>query len=478
MKIIFKILSCALLFSACADRLDIKPQQSLSEEIAFANFKNAEGVLIGCYDLMQDLHVFGSQPQFIADFVTDNVNFTGSFPSLQDFNNFTVQPSNSTVDEVWRDSYEVILGANAIIANVPGIEDATDEEKATLEAGARYLRGMVYFMLANLYSQPYFYSDGANLSVPLYLEPFTGEVVNLPRNTLAEVYGQIETDLIFAEENLPPTADQGFASSYSATALLSRLYLYKEDWGKAASKAEIVISQGGYLLNGDLNFYNTINKEIVFSIENNSTDPQSDGDDELSSGSWDGYYTGRDQGGRGDGEFSDDLAALFAQDPSDTRGAFKVTDVNFNGDPAVYTLKYDNGNDNSSDYHAIRIAEVMLNRAEALVQLNQTVDAEAISLVNEIRSRAGLTTDWTAADFSNAEELLEAISDQRRKELCFEGHRRMDLLRTGKPLRTAAPPSVAVTNAGVGVVAGDPKAIWPIPQSQININPELEQNPL
>ncbi|GGF42165.1 RagB/SusD family nutrient uptake outer membrane protein [Echinicola rosea] len=478
MKTIYKILCCALLFTGCADRLeDIKPQQSLSEDVAFASYTNAEGVLIGCYDLMQDLHVFGSQPQFISDFITDNANFTGSFPSLQDFNNFSVQPANSTVDEVWRDSYQVILGTNAIIANVPGIEDATDEEKAELIAGARYIRGMVYFLLANLYSQPYNVSNGGNLSVPLYLEPFTGEVLNLPRNTLAEVYAQIEVDLMFAEQNLPPSAMQGFASSYSATALLSRLYLYMEDWENAANSAELVISEGGFSLNSDLSFYNTVNDEIIFSVENSATDPQSDSDAETSSGSWDGYYTGRDQGGRGDGEFSPNLVALFDEEPDDLRGTFKVEDVNFNGNPAVYTLKYDNGNDNSSDYHAIRIAEVMLNRAEALVQLDQTVDPEAISLVNEIRERAGLTTPWAVGDFANAEELLEAIYDQRRKELCFEGHRRMDLLRTGKPLRTVAPPSVAVENAGVGVMAGDPEAIWPIPQSQLNINPELEPNP-
>ncbi|WPP49261.1 RagB/SusD family nutrient uptake outer membrane protein [Catalinimonas niigatensis] len=476
-RIYMLILSCTLTVVSCDDNLDeIIPEQSLSEELAFANYNNANGVLIGTYDLMQDLHVFGSQPQFISDFITDNVNFTGSFPSLQDFNNYSINSSNSTVDEVWRDAYEVILGTNAIIANAPLIEDASDEQKLALEGEARFVRAMTYFLIANLYSQPYVVSQGSNLSVPLYLEPFTGEIINLPRNTLAEVYGQIEEDLLFAEENLPPTATQGFASSYSAAALLSRLYLYMEDWAAAAEYADIAISSPDYALSSNISFYNTISSEIIFSVENNATDPQSDSDAETSSGSWDSYYTGRDQGGRGDGEFSPDLAALFAEQPEDLRGTFTVTDVNFSGEPAVYTLKYDNGNDNSSDYAAIRVAEMMLNRAEALVELNG-VDEEAIGLVNDIRSRAGLTTSWTTADFASATDLLEAIYTERRKELAFEGHRRMDLLRTGKPLRTAAPPSVAIPNAGVGVVAGDPEAIWPIPQSQININPLLEPNP-
>ncbi len=471
------ILSCTLIVFSCDDKLDeIIPEQSLSEELAFANYTNANGVLIGTYDLMQDLHVFGSQPQFISDYITDNVNFTGSFPSLQDFNNYAVNNSNSTVDEVWRDSYEVILNANAVIANAPLIEDATDEQKLALEGGAKFVRAMTYFMIANLYSQPYVVSQGSNLSVPLHLESFTGEVINLPRNTLAEVYSQIEADLLFAEANLAPTADQGFASSYSATALLSRLYLYMEDWTAAAQKAAEVISSTNYVLSSNLSFYNTISSEIIFSVENNATDPQSDSDAETGSGTWDSYYTGRNQGGRGDGEFSPDLVALFALEPEDLRGSFLVEDVNFSSEPAIYTLKYDNGSDNSSDYAAIRLAEVMLNRAEALVELNG-IDGEAIMLVNAIRNRAGLTTPWTAGDFASATDLLEAIYTERRKELAFEGHRRMDLLRTGKPLRTVAPSSVAIPNAGVGVVAGDPKAIWPIPQSQLNINPLLEPNP-
>ena len=88
-----------LLSVACNDRLELTPQQSLSDQVALSNFNNASGVMTGNYDLLQDLHVFGSLPHFTSDFVTDNVNFSGSFPTLQEFNNFQANEFNASINE-------------------------------------------------------------------------------------------------------------------------------------------------------------------------------------------------------------------------------------------------------------------------------------------------------------------------------------------------------------------------------------------
>ncbi|MEQ8628417.1 RagB/SusD family nutrient uptake outer membrane protein [Ekhidna sp.] len=473
-SIYIKIFSVFLLSVACTDRLEITPEQSLSDQVALSNYNNASGVMTGNYDLLQDLHVFGSQPQFISDYVTDNVTFSGSFTTLQEFNNFQVTDFNTSLAEQWRDSYQAILGCNAVIAAIPNLEDGTDEQKAVLEGEARFVRAAVYYMLANLFSQPWQVSSGSNLSVPLYLEPFNGEIVLLPRNTLAEVYAQIETDLETAESLLPATVAQGRASSGSAAALLSRLFLYQERWSDAIDAADRVLNSGNFSLAPDITFYSTVSSEIIFSIENTAVDAGSDGDAELGSGSWDGYYTGSTDGGRGDGEFSADLAAVFASDPGDTRGTFKVAGLNFGGVPAEYTLKYDDGANNSSDFHMLRVAEVMLNKAEALVELNGSVDATAVSLINDVSTRAG-GAGHTVGDFASAAELLDEVRLERRKELCFEGQRREDLLRWGLPLRTFTPANAA-PGSGVGVAAGDDLAIYPIPQNEIDQNPELVQN--
>ena len=171
-----KILSVVLLSAACTDRLEITPEQSLSDKVALSNINNASGVMTGNYDLVQDLHVFGSQPQFISDYVSDNATFSGSFTSLQEFNNFQVTDFNVSLGEIWRDSYQAILGCNAVIDAIPTIEDGTDAQKAVLEGEARFVRAAVYYMMANLFSQPWQVSNGSILSVPLYLDAFNGEI--------------------------------------------------------------------------------------------------------------------------------------------------------------------------------------------------------------------------------------------------------------------------------------------------------------
>ena len=478
-KIAFFLIIGLLATTACDDDLNILPEQSISSDLAFSDIKTAQGVLIGTYDLLQDLHVFGSQPQFISDFVADNVNFTGSLPSLQEFNNFQQISNNTTVSEVWRDSYEAILAANAIIANAQSIPDGTDDEKNQLEGEARFIRALVYFQLANLYAQPWQVSNGSNLAVPLYLDEFTGEVILLPRNTLAEVHDQVIADLNQAQSLLPAVMPQGFASSGAARALLSRLRLYRGEWTQAAELASAVLESGVYSFAPDYSFYSSISPEHVFSIENSAVDPASDTDAELGSGSWDGYYEGSDQSGRGDGGFSADLVAAFEAEPGDLRYALREVANTFGGVAAEFTTKYDDGPNNSSDGPLLRITEVMLNLAEALAELNGKNDATSISLMNQIRERAGLSP-WAedGSSFGTNEAYLEAIATERRKELCFEGHRRMDLLRRGFALRTETSiPATPLANAGVGVGAGDDLAIWPLPTTELDINPQLVQNP-
>ena len=92
--------------------------------------------------------------------------------------------------------------------------------------------------------------------------------------------------------------------------------------------------------------------------------------------------------------------------------------------------------------------------------------------MNALRTRARLPT-WTLTTFTTKEAFIEAILNERRKELAFEGHRRMDLLRRGKPLRTSGP------TAALSAPCTGNKVILPIPQREIDINPSLkgQQNP-
>lgn len=465
-KLYISILSLFVLL-ACDDKLEIAPEQSISDALAFSDIATANGVLIGSYHLLQDNDVLGGTIQMIDEYMADNVNFSGSFPDLQAMNNYQQNALNTNVvTNAWRDNYEAILATNAIIANAQDLPDGSDEEKNQLEGEARFIRAIVYFQLCNMYGQPFSVGNGSSLAVPLYLEPFTGEIVNLPRNTVAEVHAQVIADLEAARNLLPNTIEQGRATSIAATALLSRVRLYRGEWQEAADLANTVISAGTNTLAADYTFYNTVNPEYIFTIENTNIDG--------SGNAYDLYYEGVNDGGRGDAEFAIDLVNAF--DPADLRLALREDGTNFTGATRSYSTKFNDGATGTSDAPVIRLSEMHLNRAEALAEING-VNQESLDLVNPIRTRAGLAS-WTVADFATSTELINAILLERRLELAFEGHRRLDLLRRGLPLRTETSIPVDVENENAfGQGAGDNFVIYPIPQREIDLNPELQQNP-
>lgn len=446
---------------ACDDRLDIQPEQSLSNELAFADELSAQGSLIGVYSLAQDLDVFGSMPQVIADFQADNVDFIGSFPTLQEINNYTTLSDNSSIRDMWRDHYNLILAANAVIANVPNVEDAgfTEDERTQFVAEAKFMRAMTYFQLVNLFAQSYPVASGTNPGVPLVLDPFEGEVELPERAPLDQVHAQIQQDLEDAATGLSGLAlGPGRASRTAAQALLSRLHLYRSEWQQAASLADSVIASSHALAPG-YNFYSQNTPEEVFSLQNSATDNGRTG-----SGGWASFYNPAEKNARGDAPFSQDLISAYTQEPGDKRFT-ELTQTGDNG--RVYTTKFPDAINNSDNVPLIRVTEMYLNRAEALAELNG-VNQISVDLVNALRTRAGLPA-WTTGQFASQQAFIDAILNERRKELAFEGHRRMDLLRKGKPLRTSGP-TAGQTDPE------DPKTILPIPQRERDLNPNLSQN--
>ncbi len=479
MELVRKYIAVAILGFAtisCDDELELSPQQSLTDTSIFSDPLAAEGALFGTYNLLQDLHVFGSMPQIISDYVTDNVQFVGTFTGLQDLNTYSITANAGEVNEIWRDTYEAILAANAIIANIEEVPDIDEANALQFKGEAYFIRALCYFQLVNFFGQPFNIENGARPGVPLYLEPFGVEVILLPRRSVADVHDQIIADLGEAQNLIPDDFNvQGRASVQTAIALESRLRLYRGEWQEAADLANVIISGEVHSFAPDYTFFNTLSPEIIFSIENLDIDFENQNDEESGSGSWDAYYEPNDQGGRGDAPFSADLVAVFAEESGDIRASFKEQGNTFSGVLDDFTLKYDDGATNSSDPALIRFSEMMLNRAEALVELNG-VDIEAIGLVNQIRVRAGLS-EWTTGQFSNADDLIDAVLTERRKELAFEGHRRMDLLRRGLPLRTAVSAPANASDRGIGITAGDDRAIFPIPARELDNNPELTPNP-
>ena len=469
----FLLMTILLGAASCDELLEVEPEQSLTTSASFADENTSFASLMGVYSLAQDFDVLGSITAVISEYQADNVRFVGSFPTLQDINNFVTNADNGSVRTIWQDHYRAILAANAVIANVPGVQDPgfTDAERAQFIGEAKFMRALLYHNLVNLFAQPYNVSNGGTPGVPLVLEPniLNGETVFPARSSVAEVYTQMEKDLTDALAALPEkysSADQtrGRATKGAVNGLLSRLMLYKGDNAKAVQYADAVINnKAQFALAGDFTFYDGNTAEDIFSIQMTATDNSRTG-----AGGWSGYYLPAARGGRGDAAIGADLLAAYDQDNDKRFTTLTFSGTDASGVAAVFTNKFKDGATNTDNSPILRVTEMYLNKAEALVKSSNTVSQEAIDMINPLLSRAGLSTIGTS-DFADANALLERILLERRKELAFEGHRRMDLLRNGKPLRTSG--------AGAGSSsAGDPKVILPIPQREIDLGAALPQN--
>lgn len=469
--ILYVLVVASLFFTGCSDRLELQPEQSLSETAAFESAAAAESSLLGVYSQAQLIEVFGSQPQIIQDYMADNTYFAGSFPTLQEINNFVNTAANVSIQAWWQVHYRAINGANTVIDRVPTVDDPamTPELQARLIAEAKFMRAIMYFHLTNLFAQPYSLEGGSNLAVPLITRGFTGEIEFPSRATLNEVHAQIRQDLLDAIPDLPESygsaqATRGRATKGAARGFLSRLHLYRGEYAEAADFAQQVLASPLYELAPGFDFYNALTSEDVYTIVNSAIDNPRTG-----AGGWASYHRPAAVGGRGDAAFADDLVDAFMEEEGDLRFE-TLSDVGTDaeGSSRNFTLKYPDASNNSDNAPLMRVAEVHLTLAEALAEVNG-VNQESVDQVNLVRERAGLAP-WTVGDFGSAQELIDAILNERRKELCFEGHRRLDLLRRGLPLRTDG----EVANRAK---FGDPQTIMPIPQREIDQNPNLVQNP-
>ena len=474
LKKISLVIVLAGYLTACKKELALEPEQSVSDQAVFTTRAGAQASLTGVYSSAQIIDVFGALPQIINDYWADNVEFVGSFPTLQEISQFTTIATNVNVQAIWQNHYRVIIRANTIIDRVPTITEIgfTDVQKNQMLAEAKFMRAITYFQLVNLFAQPFNCNNGSAPGVPLVLKEFSGEVEFPARSTVAEVHLQIKKDLEEAIANLPvthiPASDtRGRATKGAARALLSRLHLYRGEWTEAASRAgEVITATPTYVLAPNYNFYDQTTAEDIFVSVMTTTDNSRTG-----TGGWGSFHRPASAGGRGDAPFSTSLIMAYMEEPGDKRLNLSDSAVAADQVRRRFTLKYFDARTNADDAPLIRVTEMYLNRAEALAEkdgINQT----SIDLINALRKRAGLA-EWTLVTFVTKQDFINAILNERRKELAFEGHRRMDLLRKGKSLRTTGP------TAAISAPCTGQKVILPIPQREIDINSSLkgQQNP-
>lgn len=413
------------LLTSC-DVLDDNPYyMGDSADQIFASAEKIDAAAVGMYDALQNAEYLGGRAQIYVDARGIDVNPPTYFGALANFN---PTASNGVVEDAWQGAYRTIYECNLFLEGINGAlanNVITQDQFNGYAAEAKFIRAVVYFYTLNFWGQMYV-KESENLGIPMILTAYDGssaftEAITQKRETIDNCYKQILDDLVFAEQNLgttwgDPYYDRARATVGAAQAMLSRVYLYTNKNLEAYNYANKII--GKYSLDTDVvNIFTTPDQspEVIFFVAMNTADNPNT-NNAL------GQHYGKDA--RADITISQTYQDLLGSD--DTR---KTKGLVYK-DGVCYCNKYQK---KSSDWApVIRYAEVLLNKAEAAVKKNNTVDEEAISLLNEVHSRSEVNKTYKASDFATANDLLEEILLERRRELAFEGHASFDLFRNKK----------------------------------------------
>lgn len=246
-KIYIGLLAASISFSSCEKALLEDPAYTINNITAFESESTANMALLGCYAFLTDYNAYGQALQETLVGPTGLTFGQNNNIGYAEFATLNVPETNGTITQSWNGLYKVISECNYFISSAEK-SGLSDDYKKQAIGEARFLRALCYFNLANLFG-----------GVPLRLEPTSSSNVNLGRASQEEVYSQVEQDWLFAAENLKPEKTFGRASKYVAYAYLAKLYwmLGSHDnnssspyWRKAKTAGDIVITEGGYDLEG------------------------------------------------------------------------------------------------------------------------------------------------------------------------------------------------------------------------------------
>ncbi|WP_167607645.1 RagB/SusD family nutrient uptake outer membrane protein [Maribellus sediminis] len=421
----------------------------------------------------------------LSEFVTD-ISFEtdgGLATQLKPVQEFNWNSGLPYIDGLWNQMYQAISRANNVI-NVTKTLSSTDQDVIDkIVAECRFIRGYSYFYLHGFFGPTPIIEIPADAS----LDEIEAIGKTSPRATEAEYRAYVEADLQFAASTLAAGGYSSRANKGNAYAALCKFYLSNKEWQKAADAANTVLGLG-YTLYPDYTKLFSIegenNNEFILRTEckvgSNQVNiymPHAFPQRYRVLPNWTNYgaqfrtYTAFVE----TFELQDERRKLFLteyipnnttevqymlRDPVTGVALDNARSFKYVPDPAAVNTQHGN------DIPLIRLADIMLTRAEALNELNGPTQ-EAIDLINQVRNRAK-ATPIALGDYPNKESLRDFLLAERGRELYTEQARRDDLIRHGK----------FVSNAiERGWPAKDYMNLYPIPQAQMDNNPNLVQNP-
>jgi hypothetical protein len=453
-KFFLLILSGLSIFCfSCRKFLEIPaPKNQLVNSTVFTDSAGATSAVTGIYINMMrtfSLNTGSGGLTLYPGLSADELYPTHNVAEENDFYQNEIAANNGlNSSSLWGKAYTILYDANACLEGLKG-SNIPVEAKNQLMGEVQFTRGFILFNLTNLYG-----------AIPLVLTTDYHKNQILPRSSSDTVYAQIISDLKDAQSLLSanyPTAGRFRPNRFTASALLAKVYLYQKNWGEAEKNATQVIDAGLYSLETDLNnVFLSGSKETIWALS-----PVIPGFE-----TWEGYFfvpgTSHSMPSY---IITETLLNTFEN--GDERRQKWLLKVTLAGNDYYYPYKYKLGYDGLSipveAYVVFRLSEQYLIRAEARAQEGNL--SGAITDLNLIRNRAGLQNTASTDQAS----LLSAIQHERQVELfCEWGNRWFDLKRTGKA-------TGVLSFIKPGWQADD--TLYPIPQTELNSNPFLTQNP-
>ena len=464
------LIATAGTFTACNGFLEEEPLMKQSNELTFATYEGLNQAGAAIYAMMQSDSwydgTFTLQSELRGGNAKNPLSIPGSGRYRQDTQwNYT----ESSTSPLWTYAYYTISWCNNIINNLATTDkgSATDQDLNNLKAEALFMRALCHFDLVITYCQPY-KAGRDNLGVPVVLVTENGQP---SRNKVGEVFDQVVKDLLEAESPISDNFKRSgvddnaaVASKPAIQALLSRVYLYMENWQGAADYATKVINSGKYKLASGADYINMFSAatapeggEIIFEVYGSKKNSYWD------NSGWQHmpYITSWGNGNDGSGDVcaTADLVNLY--EAGDIRLNLFAKNENDN-----LILKY-KGKEGSvpreTNVPILRLSEMYLNRAEAILNGASISGASARGDLEAIASKRGATVPATIN-----------VLEERRKELMFEGHIVYDLARTETALVRVDFDGTVNQNIPA---APDYRWAMPIPKREMDANPNMEQNP-
>lgn len=473
----------ALALFSCENYLELEPvSQSIAidntdaDSVYFNTASEVEAALAGAYSDFKNEY-YQLDYYVNGDAQSDDAYAGGDNPDNFQIDDYRLDATNRNVSRDWAYLYSTIGKTNTILNNIDAVTDPalTAARREEIIGEAAFIRAFMYFQLVQLWGDvPLQLLEVKTISADKLDEIYP--IIFPARSPQEEVYAQIIADFETALPRVRATAPhKGYVTTGAVNAMLAKVYATQEphDWTKVREYCDAVIA-GGYSLLADYNqLWNNANEnsaESIFEI-NYSGGP--------SDGNW-GTKIFRGLDWKKFNLPSNDLVAAFDAENDQIRKNASVIFLDVTGkwsDPHwpqthyPFINKWRNFQEGSDqNYIFIRLADILLLKAEALNELGDPDGAAA--LVNQIRARVDLlpTTASTQA------EMRLAIEKERRLELAFEGHRWYDLKRTGRAIEVMNNARGA-NGQPLGYNLTAERLIWPIPQAELDKNSKLTQNP-